>query len=288
MDGYIENTRLEWDLLTSESTDANRDKENTVCPNCSDHRRKKKQKCLTIKHNDGKASCNHCGCYAFKDFDSKIKNDKFELPSQEWQNHTSLPDHIVKAWKSRGISQKTLNELNVTWERAYFHELKEEVDCLTFNAFVEDTIVRKKYRTKNPQTNTKTFTQSKNTRSIFFGLNSLKGQTKCILAEGEPDWLSFHEVFGDQYAIISPPNGANDMDDMWEHAKPFLCDIEEYYISADNDSSGNKFAESVAQRLGRWKCRRIKWSENDANDVLRKHGAIEFESNSRNGRKSIA
>lgn len=42
----------------------------TTCPICSEHRKKKNDKCLTIypsEGNEGKFHCHHCGSYGYKD-----------------------------------------------------------------------------------------------------------------------------------------------------------------------------------------------------------------------------
>ena len=272
---YQTNTRLDWNFLLGHSRNATAKQEVTRCPNCSDARkpRNKRVKCLSINHVDGKALCHNCGCYGFKDFEEKQKSEDYKLPQiQEWANFTSLPEAVVKRFDQRGIKQSTLQELRVTWEKGYIPALSKEVESVTFNYFVEDVIVNKKYRAAG-----KKFGQSPKTRNVFYNLNSLIGKKKCIIAEGEIDVLSLHqELDRDKYGIISPPNGANDQDDIWEHAKPWLADVEQFIIAVDMDAAGDKFAESAAQRLGRHRCKRVKWSLNDANKVLEELGGVEL------------
>jgi len=45
-------------------------------------------------------------------------------------------------------------------------------------------------------------------------------------------------------------------------------DVKEFYIATDNDEKGDKVAEQVVQRLGRWRCKRVTFKGKDANEDL--------------------
>lgn len=231
------------------------------CPACIDKRTNKRDKSLSVDLDNGLANCHYCSEFSIRDFKEKRIDKSYELPKQEWTNFTNLSDQVVKWFKGRGISQRTLIENNITEERFYQPQLGKEVNNIVFNSFEGDVLINKKYRGAN-----KSFTQSKGTRSIFYGINDVIGQKQVYIVEGEIDKLSFWEI-GKRNAI-SLPNGANDNDKFWQHAEHYLKNVEKFYICTDMDEKGEDVSEKIAQRLGRYRCERVKFKNKDANDDL--------------------
>lgn len=246
-------------------------KKKTTCPNCSEDRKKKKDKCLTIYLDTGTAKCYHCGALSFREEKTEETHKKeYKLPVQKWQNYTSLSESIVKYFKERGISQSTLVDFSITEEKKYQPQANKERNNIVFNYFERDILVNKKYRSSK-----KEFTQSAGTKNIFYNINSIIGQKEAYIVEGEIDCLSFHEIGIKN--VISVPNGANDNDDVWENSKEYLDTVEKFIISVDNDEKGKQLKEKIAQRLGRYRCEFIDFeSGKDANDCLVK-GTLEDE-----------
>lgn len=236
-------------------------KKRSTCPNCSHTRKNKKDKCLAINHDKGTAYCHHCEAVSFKeDIEVETKKD-WKLPVQTWKNYTDLSDKLVKWLESRGIMQSTAIDLNWTEERYYQPQMGKECNNLVFNYFEGRTLVNKKYRSGN-----KAFTQSTGTKSIFYNINSIIGKEKVYIVEGEFDVAAMHqEGFK---SVISVPNGANDNDNYWQNSEQYLSDVKEFVIGVDNDNKGIKLRDSIAQRLGRYRCTYIEWKGKDANDDL--------------------
>ena len=233
----------------------------TTCPSCSHTRKKKKDPCLYVNLDSGVAKCYNCEELSFRDT-KEVRKKSYDLPKQEWSNFTKLSDKMVKYFKSRGLSQKTLMECGIT-EETYFQPAKgKELNNIVFNYFEGDTVVNKKYRSS-----TKDFTQTKNSKNIFYGVNDIIGEKECYVVEGEIDKLSFWEI--GKKNCISVPNGANDNDDYWENSKSYLESIETFLIATDMDEKGEQLSEKIAQRLGRWKCKRIQFKNKDANEDLK-------------------
>lgn len=235
------------------------------CPACIDTRTNKADKSLYINFNSGIAKCfyNSCGALFFRDsIEKSIVNDNYVLPSQEWQNYTTLSDAMVKYFEDRKINQYTLKKFNITEEKYYQPQLGKEVNNVVFNYFEGDTLVNKKYRSGN-----KKFTQSKSGKPIFYNINSVIGEEEAYIVEGEIDVLSFDEI--GVHNVISIPNGANDNDNYWINSEKYLSGIKKFYIATDNDTSGNIVAEKIAQRLGRYRCERIIFDGKDANEDLK-------------------
>lgn len=232
------------------------------CPICSPERRNKTDRSLYINFNSGVGKCFHCEGLFFRDsVEKSIEKTEYELPVQTWKNYTQLSDEFVKALEERKISQSTVINLGVTQELFYQPKLKQEVQNLVFNYFEGETVVNKKYRGKG-----KSFTQSKNAKSILYNINSIIGQEECYIVEGEFDVLAFYEIGIKN--CVSIPNGANDNDNYWVNSEKYIKDIKKFFIATDNDEKGNDIAEKIAQRLGRYRCERVLFEGKDANDDL--------------------
>lgn len=234
----------------------------TVCPNCSHTRRKKNDPCLYVNLDDGVAKCYNCDNLAFRDGFKESLVQSYTLPSQQWRNYTKLSEKLVKWFEEeRGIKQFTLNEFGITEERVYQPAIRKEANSISFNYFEGETLVNKKFRDGS-----KNFTQSKNGKPILYNINSCIGAKEVYILEGEIDALTLWQL-GIKSAV-SLPSGANDNDNYWINSEPYLKDVEKFYIGTDNDEKGDIVAEKIAQRLGRYKCARIKWTNKDANEDL--------------------
>ena len=239
----------------------------TTCPKCSHTRKKKKDPCLSVNIESGVAHCFHCGETSLRE--KKSDSFKFELPPQKWENFTNLSDNVVKWFKSRGISQKTLIDCRITEEKYYQPQKKKEVNNIVFNYFYGVTLVNKKFRSAD-----KAFTQCRNAKKVFYGVNDLEGEKECYIVEGEMDKLALWEVGIKN--CISVPNGANDLNDIFETCGEELKNIDKFYLAVDNDEPGVKLENSLLTRLGKWKCSKIEFKHGkDANDEL-KAGKLEL------------
>jgi len=232
----------------------------TLCPSCSHTRKKKTDKCLSVNIETGVAKCWNCEDTSFRE--KKSKAISYDLPPQKWENHTSISDKVVKFFKGRGISQKTLIECRITEEEYYQPQLSKKTNNIVFNYFYGITLLNKKFRSAE-----KAFTQCKNAKKVFYGINDLEGEKECYIVEGEMDKLALWEVGIKN--CISVPNGANDLNDVFETCGDELKAIEKYYIAVDNDEAGQKLEKALINRLGKWKCSKIEFiNGKDANDEL--------------------
>ena len=76
--------------------------ERSLCPECSDSRKKYSEKCLSWDKSHNRGHCHHCGT-AF--FEYKPQRE-YVVPL--WSNKTELSDKAVKYFEGRMISQNTL------------------------------------------------------------------------------------------------------------------------------------------------------------------------------------
>lgn len=236
----------------------------TTCPDCSEGRKKKSDKCVKINISLGLAKCFHCGALFFKDSSEKKQNEisvKYNLPEQKWHNYSNLSDNLVKWFENRGIKQMTLIENNITEESCFFSQKAQKMGSIVFNYFEGEVLVDKKYRSRD-----KDFAGTKNAKKIFYGLNDIIGADEVYIVEGEIDKLSFWQIGVKN--VMSLPNGANDNDAVWINCEKYLRDVKKFYIATDNDEAGEKVSELIAQRLGRYRCERLMYFGKDANEDL--------------------
>ena len=227
----------------------------TTCPVCSPTRKNKSDRCLAVNFDTGLAYCHHCEATAVRD----SNQSNYELPSQEAM--TLYSDKMVDFVKDRGISVKTLMELSVSEEMYFQPKHNSTVNNIVFNYYEGSTLVNKKYRS-----GAKGFTQSKNTKPIFYNINATIGQKEIYIVEGEFDVLAMHEAGFKN--VISVPNGANDNDNYWKESEKYLKSVETFIIGTDNDEKGIKLRDDISHRLGKHKCKFIEWGGKDANDDL--------------------
>lgn len=204
----------------------------------------------------------------------KEGQQKYVIP--EWKNKTDMSDKIVKWFKDRKISQKTIQRLKITdgvesmpVEKGTF----KNMNCIHFNYFRNDELINIKYRGAN-----KVFKLHTGSQLILYNLDSIKGKKRVIWVEGEPDCCALVEAgyWNEDTGVISVPNGASKhknnliyIDNCIEELK----EIEEHILGFDNDSNGRKLREEVATRFGKDKCKFVEWKDKkDANDVLVTYG----------------
>lgn len=253
------NKFIEWSELDLKKSNG---KESLRCPSCDEVRSDKRDKSLKIDHNKGIGKCFYCEALTFRESNLNERTS-YETPSQEWRNFTKLSDGLVKwCWSERMISQNTLNHFGVTEEKAYFPRLNDNSNSIVFNYFEQDKLVNKKYRTSK-----KDFAQFKGGKPIFYNINSIIGEERCYIVEGEFDVLAMYEA--GYKNVISLPNGANDNDDYWINSEKYLKDIKHFIIATDNDEKGIDTRNKISHRLGRFRCTFIDWEYKDANGDLK-------------------
>lgn len=231
----------------------------TTCPNCSHTRKKKKDPCLSVNLDKGAAKCWHCEEVSWREALEETK--VYETPPQEWRNHTNLSDKLVEWFKGRGITQKTLIAAKITEEKQFIPGAGKEMNCAVFNYFEGSNLINKKYRTAQKQ-----FSQTKNAKKTFYGLNDIVDSSEVYIVEGEMDKLAMLEAGITN--CISVPNGANDLNDVFENCERYIKEVKEFIIAVDMDEPGKKLEQALIKRLGKHRCKRVHFHGKDANDDL--------------------
>jgi twinkle protein len=280
----------------------------TVCPICSSHRKPEHQNEKIFAVNLHKIPrvwrCNHCGEGGHVIDEAYMARATIK-PIIENKAFNPVSD-ILAGWflNERAISKQTLLDLDVTSSMESIKQTKRvegEEDlydqwilkrCINFKYKKDGILINVKYRDKN-----KNFKMITGATKILYNIDSIKDQNKAVIVEGEMDVLSFHEA--GVKAVVSVPNGTTITQaeiDEYQKTNKFrenlnmeyldLC-IEDFskittiYLATDDDMPGQKLREELSRRLGKNRCRFIRFSEykkadgtpcKDANDVLKYHG----------------
>jgi twinkle protein len=251
----------------------------TICPKCSEGRKKKTDKCLTFSFDKNRFNCSHYGEYSgaiFKQAKKEMK-EEYQIPSKI--NNTKLSDAVLKIFEERGIRQQVLNELQVTQSTEWMPPTKEieagKRGVINFNYFRDEQIVNVKYRCRN-----KSFKLHKGAELIFYNLDVVKQNKEIYIVEGEMDVLAMYQAGIKN--VVSVPNGAAGKNNNLAYVDNCIedfQDVEKIIIATDNDTPGRNLREQLSIRFGVSRCCFIEWTKGkDANDILIDCGALELES----------
>jgi len=242
-------------------------KKRCICPECTDGRKKTKNKDLEFHPESNSAYCWHCNT-SFHEYKPYQTEKKYTVP--EWQNKTDLSDKAVKWFQSRMISQSTLIKLKIHSLIEWMPQFNGKVECICFPFFRFGKLANIKYR--GPQ---KSFKLVSNAELIWYNFDAIQNNTEIYICEGEIDALTFIENGFEN--VISVPNGAKSKSEYLDNSIHLFEKVEKIYLSTDNDSPGLELRDELIRRFGAEKCYTINFREcKDANEFFCKYGGIEF------------
>ncbi len=155
--------------------------------------------------------------------------------------------------KDRGFTEETIKKYKI----AQTEDGKE----IAIPYYKNGTLTNIKYRTIDG----KGFKQEKDAEPTLWNRDSITSDTDhLIITEGEFDALALC-----QYGIeaVSIPGGSSNME--WiETEWEWLNRFKNIYLCFDMDNAGESGVSSAVQRLGNWRCKRIKLPFKDANLCL--------------------
>ena len=167
------------------------------------------------------------------------------------------------------LQDRRLNELVIEGTHIGSGYSPSKGDYVTFNYFLDFKHVNTKYRGIAQ----KAFHMETGAQLCLYNGDALKtAKEYAIIAEGEIDalsWMSAGFVFS-----TSVPNGAsNNTSYLDPHIYEF-DHIETVYISGDQDPAGYNLALTLADRIGRDKCKLVGFpiGIKDANECLQRYG----------------
>lgn len=280
-----------WEQLGIDIRDSAHGQTSAPCPRCSESRRKKNVKCLSVNLDEGVWLCHHCS------WSGSLAQGEDRRPvtmTRRYQTPVPLPSfspqaNVVSWFQNRGIPVSVLERRKIVAAKVYMPGCEDEMTSIAFPYFRHGVHVNTKYRDIH-----KHFRMGTGCELLLYGLDDIHGDTVCCV-EGELDCLAL-EVAGISSAV-SVPNGAPSPEskyfashfDYLTSAEEVLKPLRKIVIAVDNDAPGQKLADELARRLGQERCWRVTWPTDcasthtnwseasvpckDANDVLMHHGA---------------
>jgi twinkle protein len=238
-----------------------RGEQKTTCPQCSESRKKKTDKCLSVNMIKRVWRCNHCDWSGgLPPVEGQKIEFKIEYKKPEWKNKTQLSEKAVKWFESRAISQTTLKNMKISEGLEWMPKFEKEVNTIQFNYFYLNELINIKYRDA-----LKGFKLAKDAEKIFYNIDSIIGSDLIYIVEGEIDVLSFVEVGIKN--CISVPNGAKSSLDECLNNYIDLFEDKEIIIAVDADKDGRELQDKLLERFGAENCKFLDWNDcKDANE----------------------
>lgn len=273
--------KLNWEKYGIDAPRGTSGNKKVFCPQCHDQRRDKRDKSLSINLATGEFNCHYCGfsgCAAEK--------ESWERSDRPWHNYapirrqkpvykkpqprpTSPLSAKVLAWfRGRGISEQTLVAMKITEGMEWMPQKNGQANTVQFNYFHNGELINTKFRTGD-----KCFKLVSGAELLPYNIDAIKGQSECIITEGEMDALSFYEC--GRHDVVSVPNGANaNLDYLDDYIEEYFDDKETIYIASDTDTKGVLLRDELVRRFGAERCRILEYGEGckDANEHLQKFG----------------
>ena len=245
-----------------------------TCPLCSSDRQPKNQKlkCASYDWERGLGTCHHCdSSFQLHTYQRKGASEKtYTRPNAlNVVDPKDITSKVFKWFESRGISQKTLDDLMVTEGTEFMPQTGKSENTIQFNYIMGDQLINIKYRDGR-----KNFKLYKGAEKVFYNINSIVGYDNCVITEGEMDVLALHEAGITN--VISVPNGAtlnsNNLDYL-DNCIDYFEDKDKIILAVDDDEPGQALQQELIRRLGAEVCFLCTFEDcKDANDYLIKYG----------------
>lgn len=235
------------------------------CPECSQTRRKKNNKCFSYNAEKELGYCVHCETSFVKHQPHEEK--QYIKPAIQFQNFTKLSEKMVKYFASRGISQKTILQMQIGEKMEWMPQIEKESNCILFPYFKNSELVNVKYRDGN-----KNFKLSSGAELIWYNYDSIEkcisAEAELVICEGEFDCLALIQA-GIEF-VVSVPNGASTGKmEYFDSSFDLLNKVKTFVIATDNDLKGVELKNDLVRRLGFEKCKIANLRQfKDANEVL--------------------
>ena len=240
----------------------NSDNQKLKCPKCSESRKNKNDRPLSISLSKGLYNCHNCGWSGNVKFKAKkdfIKPIETILP---------LSEKVISYFESRRISKPTLDNWKISESIQFFPSANKKMTAINFNYYRDGQLTNIKYRSAG-----KDFKMISGAELIFYGLDKIKDLKTIYIVEGEMDALSVHEA--GIFSVCSVPNGASKgnqrleyLDNCW---KNFLG--KDIILCTDTDEAGLSLRNELARRFGKHRCKYVDFGDyKDANDMLVSEG----------------
>ena len=244
-----------------------------TCPLCSSDRQPKNQKaqCASYDWERGLGTCHNCDTsFQLHTYQRKGASERVYVRPDAIEQFDDVSTNVETWFGTRGISKKTLQDLQVTEGQEWMPQTSKMENTIQFNYFMGDQLINVKYRDGR-----KNFKLYKGAEKVFYNINSIVGYDECIIVEGEMDVLALHEAGVKN--VISVPNGAtlnsNNLDYL-DNCIDYFEDKTKVILAVDADEPGQALKQEFIRRLGAEVCYTVDFADcKDSNDYLIEHGA---------------
>jgi len=257
----------------------------TICNQCLPTRHNKRDRSLRVNIDTGHCHCYHCGADFYVPDDTEEREKAERQASRKRRAAAVVPQHFqrpvfdaskttlsdaTERWlvETRCIPQSVIAELRITEQEEFMPQFGAKERCVCFNYFEGGQLVNTKFRSGK-----KHFKMVQGAELIPYNIDSLIGQTSCIIHEGELDAAS--SIAAGFKGVISVPAGANsNLSWLDRFMETHFEDLEEIIIAVDTDSAGIRLRDELVNRLGAERCRVVAYGPDckDANEHLVKYG----------------
>ena len=257
----------------------------TICNQCLPTRHNKRDRSLRVNIDTGHCHCYHCGADFYVPDDTEEREKAERQAARKRRAAAVVPQHFqrpvfdaskttlsdaTERWlvETRCIPQSVIAELCITEQEEFMPQFGAKERCVCFNYFEGGQLVNTKFRSGK-----KHFKMVQGAELIPYNIDSLIGQTSCIIHEGELDAAS--SIATGFKGVISVPAGANsNLSWLDRFMETHFEDLEEIIIAVDTDSAGIRLRDELVNRLGAERCRVVAYGPDckDANEHLVKYG----------------
>lgn len=236
-------------------------REKVLCPECSHTRTNKREKCLSLDHDDGLYNCHHCG-WSGSIHERRQKRPNWVRPTVTFRDGPTQKV-IYDYCAERGISRKTVDHFRIDAVNHYGIG-----PAMSFPFVKNGEIVNVKYRTRDKQ-----FSAEPQAEITFFNRDVCLKHKEVYVVEGEFDALALYEIGIEN--VVSFPNGAGSNLDFLGTDPEVMENVERWILAGDKDEAGEKIQQEFIRRVGADRCLRVTWADDakDANEMLIKHSA---------------
>ena len=256
----------------------------TICNQCLPTRHNKRDRSLRVNIDTGHCHCYHCGADFYVPDDTEEREKAERQAARKRRAAAVVPQHFqrpvfdaskttlsdaTERWlvETRCIPQSVIAELRITEQEEFMPQFGAKERCVCFNYFEGGQLVNTKFRSGK-----KHFKMVQGAELIPYNIDSLIGQTSCIIHEGELDAAS--SIAAGFKGVISVPTGANsNLSWLDRFMETHFEDLEEIIIAVDTDSAGIRLRDELVNRLGAERCRVVAYGPDckDANEHLVKY-----------------
>lgn len=258
-----------------------------TCPECA-HNRKgahRNEKDLSVNRDKQTWHCHHCewaGGLGTESSNGYGTMPKVFIRPRGITQVKTMQDKVYEYLASRGISREIVDQERVIAAKSWCPACEKERDAIAFPYYRQDAHINTTYIhrvTGDDGAMDKHVWQEKGAERILWGLDTIADATEIIICEGQIDRLSFLQagfphVLSVPDGAPSPTTSAADSKFRYlESASALLAD-KQIILAGDNDPAGQAMNAELSRRLGRERCRQIRWPAylNDANEALVKIG----------------